>query len=229
MYQGTTHTNTGTMEHPRENQHDLYWLEIGDEHNPRACVLVNGVKLVVGTDKRCDVVLNDRFVSARHCEVSCVAGAVELRDLGSKNGLFVGGVRLHTARLGPGACFSVGRVLVKVHAGRHHPVNVEPLPGLVGTSDAMLRVAMHVRRMARLSLPVLICGATGTGKELVARSIHDLSRRHHRPYCPLNVGAIPPSLAMAELFGHERGAFTDAQKARRGADQIGRASCRERV
>ncbi len=93
---------------------------------------------------------------------------------------------------------------------------IEPLPGMIGTSRKM----QHIYRLARLVAPrdtaVLIVGSTGTGKELIARGIHDLSRRSRNPFVVVNCAAIPESLLEAELFGFTRGAFTGAFQARLG-------------
>ena len=89
-------------------------------------------------------------------------------------------------------------------------------PNLIGRSDGFLRVLEFIDRMARYEAPVLIVGETGTGKELAARAIHYLSPRRDAPFVPLNCGAIPDSLLETELFGCERGAFTDARQAREG-------------
>jgi DNA-binding NtrC family response regulator len=93
---------------------------------------------------------------------------------------------------------------------------IEPLPGMIGRSRKM----QHVYRLARLVSPrdtaVLIVGATGTGKELVARGIHDLSKRGRGPFVVVNCAAIPESLLEAELFGFTRGAFTGAFQSRLG-------------
>jgi len=99
----------------------------------------------------------------------------------------------------------------------------------------MMKVAVTARKLARLPVPILVRGATGTGKELVARAIHALSPRVDGPFFGVNVGALPSSLAASELFGHERGAFTGAGQVRKGAflaadggtlflDEIGEAS-----
>jgi len=96
------------------------------------------------------------------------------------------------------------------------PIDPQPLPAMVGTSRAM----QHVYRLARLVAPrdtaVLITGETGTGKEVVARAIHELSARAENPFVVVNCAAIPESLLEAELFGHARGAFTGAVQSRVG-------------
>jgi two-component system, NtrC family, response regulator AtoC len=90
--------------------------------------------------------------------------------------------------------------------------------GNVGESQAIMAVFQTTWRVSKLSdLPVLITGESGTGKELLARAIHQLDpKRHHRPFVPLNCSAINPNLAESELFGHRRGAFTGADRDRRG-------------
>jgi DNA-binding NtrC family response regulator len=91
-----------------------------------------------------------------------------------------------------------------------------PGPAMIGRSPAFVRVLGLIDRMARFDAPVLIVGETGTGKELAARALHYRSARAHAPFVPLNCGAIPESLIESELFGCERGAFTDARAARTG-------------
>ncbi len=88
--------------------------------------------------------------------------------------------------------------------------------GGVGHSYFVERVRRDIRQVADLDVAVLLRGETGTGKELVARAIHASSARRDRPFVAVNVGAIPPSLASAELFGSERGAFTGADRRRPG-------------
>jgi len=90
------------------------------------------------------------------------------------------------------------------------------LGDLVGRSDAMSRIFEVIRGVARSNAPVLITGASGSGKEVAARTIHRLSRRAGKPFVAFNCGAISPTLIESELFGHERGSFTGAEKRRLG-------------
>ena len=85
-----------------------------------------------------------------------------------------------------------------------------PLPGMIGSSEAMQRVYRMVRLVAGRTTTVLIAGATGTGKELIARALHALSSRAARPLIVINCAAIPEALLESELFGYARGAFTGA-------------------
>jgi DNA-binding NtrC family response regulator len=90
------------------------------------------------------------------------------------------------------------------------------LENVVGKSPAMLRVSERVRAVAESDANVLITGESGTGKERIARAIHDLSRRRDGPFVPLACAAIPGPLLEDEIFGHERGAFTDAKERKIG-------------
>jgi DNA-binding NtrC family response regulator len=92
----------------------------------------------------------------------------------------------------------------------------EPLSRLVGRSSAFQRCISQLPAIALSEASVLIEGETGTGKELVARAVHYLSKRAAFPFIALNCGSLPDTLIEAELFGHERGAFTDAQSSRQG-------------
>ena len=212
--------DTGTAEIPREPGSKLYQLEVGDSQQTRIVTVANGCSLVFGTDPANDVVLRDNTVSGKHCRVTCKDGRLKVEDLRSKNGLFVGGARVNTAELQLGGLFVVGRVTVRIadrHEERCEGPDVATIPGLVGRSTAMRRLAQDVARLAQLKLPVLVHGATGTGKELVARAMHTLGPRADKPFVAINAGAIPKELAAAELFGHERGAYTGAHAKRNGA------------
>jgi DNA-binding NtrC family response regulator len=92
----------------------------------------------------------------------------------------------------------------------------QPMLGMVGHSTVMQTLRRQITRLAPLPAPVLVTGETGTGKELVARALHDVSPRARHPFVALNASAFPPTLIASELFGHERGAFTGATQRRHG-------------
>ncbi|HEY7494053.1 MAG TPA: sigma 54-interacting transcriptional regulator, partial [Candidatus Tectomicrobia bacterium] len=99
--------------------------------------------------------------------------------------------------------------------------HVEPkekphLAGLVGESLPFRQILQKVHSVAQCDITVLVTGETGTGKELIARAIHYQSRRQGKPFIPVNCGALPDHLAENELFGHVKGAFTDAAAAETG-------------
>ncbi|MBK7860397.1 MAG: sigma-54-dependent Fis family transcriptional regulator [Archangiaceae bacterium] len=91
-----------------------------------------------------------------------------------------------------------------------------PLQRILGVSDAINVLTRQIQKVAPVSTTVLVQGESGTGKELVARAIHELSPRAAMPFVTVNCGAIPAGLIESELFGHARGAFTDARTAKRG-------------
>src|SRR5262245_13512630 len=88
--------------------------------------------------------------------------------------------------------------------------------GMIGATPAMREIFGMVTLVANTEVTVLVQGESGTGKELLARSIHTASRRHISPFVPINCGAIPDGLLEAELFGHEKGAYTGAHVQRKG-------------
>jgi DNA-binding NtrC family response regulator len=183
-------------------------------------VRLGAKELVVGSSRGADVVVQDSAVSGRHCGVSALGAGVAIRDLGSRNGTFVGGARVKEAWGGAGTVVTLGRSTLVLSAIDENALDEElpaPLRGLAGGSAAMRMVAGQVRRLARHSSPVLVAGESGTGKELVARALHDEGPRRSGPFIALNVAALPRELVESEMFGHERGAFTGAVARREGA------------
>lgn len=193
-------------------------LEVGSPSGGRSMLLAPGDRLIVGSDCRADVCVEDRAVSQRHCTLRVSADRVEVDDLDSQNGVYVGSVRVARASVSSdSACFVIGGSSLVLRSTREEDLPMaDPIPGLTGSSLGLRRVVAEVRRYARSRAPVLLQGESGTGKDVVARALHQLSRRKGC-YVPLNVGALPDSLADAELFGHRRGAFTGAVQSRTGA------------
>jgi DNA-binding NtrC family response regulator len=179
--------------------------------------LVAGEELIFGSSPAADVRIGDPTVSARHCRVAHAGASIDVTDLGSRNGVRIGGIRVERASLVVGSSFELGRTSVRIELGAQTSAEGPPLPQLVGPSRPMRRLAAAVRRAAPLRLPVLLRGESGTGKDLVAKAIHDESLRSSKPFVILNAATITRELAESELFGHMRGAFTGAVRDRRGA------------
>src|SRR5258708_5790054 len=116
--------------------------------------------------------------------------------------------------------------VVANHAGTNEGIyeqeesTVNSFPGIVGRSAAWRDVLQQVERVAPTDSTVLLLGETGTGKELIARAIHDRSRRKNRTLVDVNCAAIPGSLLESELFGHERGAYTGAIRQKIGRIEL---------
>lgn len=107
--------------------------------------------------------------------------------------------------------------LTKISNGWSPMAEKADIPGILGAVSSVMRTTMaSLRKYAPVELPVLITGATGSGKEVAARALHGLSARCERPFVAINCGALPPNLVQSELFGHERGAFTGANVRRIG-------------
>jgi two-component system response regulator GlrR len=177
-------------------------------------VSIGGRPIVIGTGEACDVVLFDRAVSARHCRIEPGESGVLVRDLGSRNGTHVDGVRSWVARVGPGTRLRLGRTdLQLVARGESGDARSD---GLIAASPAMLEVLGKVELLARLSSTVLVLGESGSGKEGIARALHLRGPRRDKPFVAVNAGGLPRDLIEAELFGHEKGAFTGALAQRRG-------------
>ena len=159
-------------------------------------------------------------MSRVHCEVHVRGDAITLRDLGSTNGTFVEGVRLRDGDVRPGALVRVGGSAFRVERGEEASfleVSSQASFGeLVGSSLEMRRLYAILEKVAGGDATVLVQGETGTGKDVLARSLHAASRRRAGPFVAVDCGAIPENLVESELFGHARGAFTGASDGRAG-------------
>jgi DNA-binding NtrC family response regulator len=175
----------------------------------------------IGSDPHCDLVLHDSTVSSRHAEVMVTASGYTIRDLGSKNGVMLAQWRVERAPLADGMRLAFGKSTIEVRAlgGVHNIALTEPgaLTPLVTASVKMRAIAAMLRELAPADITVLLEGESGTGKEVAAEALHRASRRAQGPFVVFDCGATPRSLIAAELFGHERGAFSGADVAREGA------------
>jgi DNA-binding NtrC family response regulator len=176
--------------------------------------------LVIGRDPAATLVLADPEVSAFHCDLRVVDEGILVRDLDSASGTFLGPVRVREAIVTTPSELTVGGTRIVIEPQARHKVEVgssERFGPLVGSSARMRRVFGQLERVANTPSAVLILGETGTGKELVAKALHDASDRKGAAFVVVDCGSIPPTLAESILFGHERGAFAGATERRKGA------------
>jgi transcriptional regulator with PAS, ATPase and Fis domain len=176
--------------------------------------------LVLGTSPDCDMVVHDPRVSRRHCELTLTERGVVLRDLGSKNGTFVGEVQIIEALLAPLAKATIGSTSVTVNlVGERSvvPLSTSARFGeALGGSIPMRALFARLERASATLETILLLGESGTGKELLARGIHDASPRKDGSFVVFDCSAVAANLVEAELFGYVKGAFTGAQSARAG-------------
>ncbi len=195
-------------------------LEWADETGSHSAEL-NGTRALLGTADGAQVRVVDRFASRLHAELRLQHDGVWVRDLGSTNGVLVNGLRVVEARLPPDFCqLRIGRSTIDVRVRADHPVRLWPdtsLGPLVGPSDVTRALLLEIAEVARTDATVLVRGETGTGKELVARQIHECSRRADQPFVVVDCAALPEGLVEAELFGVVKGAYTGADATRVGA------------
>jgi two-component system, NtrC family, response regulator HydG len=170
-------------------------------------------RILVGTSPACTVRLTDPTVSRRHAALDPAGRRYRLTDLGSTNGTFVDGIALVEGFVLGGETLRIGGTALRAEADV--PSEPHPLPSamrfgrLLGASVAMRRLYPLCERVAKAAVSVIIEGETGTGKEVLAESLHEASGRQG-PFVVFDCTAVSPSLMEAALFGHEKGAFTGA-------------------
>jgi len=187
----------------------------------------------VAATRRLALTLPNATVSSRHVRLLRVGDDWAIQDRGSRNGTWLNGRRIDYAELSNGDTFQVGRCfyLFRRYAGLR-PAHDWPditeeassgaLPSLVSLSPEIAGENQGLRSIAKSSIPILILGCTGTGKELTAKAVHEISARSGQ-FCAVNCGAIPPNLVESTLFGHVKGAFSGAL-----ANQLGMVRAADR-
>jgi DNA-binding NtrC family response regulator len=196
-------------------------LAVTDGPDSGTVYLSKGDRTVIGTHESADLALRDPTASRFHCEIVVEEGRALVRDLGSRNGTLVGGTRVLVAELAHGQTLVLGRSQLRFELSGEHikiPLSAQERFGLlVGRSAAMRAVFAVLERAAQTDSSVLLLGETGTGKEVAAESLHREGPRAQAPLVAIDCAAIPPGLIESELFGHERGAFTGADREHAGA------------
>ena len=178
-------------------------------------------RLQIGSHPLNEVEVRDRTVSRFHCEVFVDRdGRAWVKDLGSRNGTRVNGVRVREAELQEGMVLRVGQLeLVFTPLAERNELPVAPVTSfgtLVGSSVPLRTAFAQLGKAAAKDVTVLLTGESGTGKSEAAELLHEQSGRAAKPLRVVDCAAVPANLLESELFGHERGAFTGAIQRRVG-------------
>jgi transcriptional regulator with GAF, ATPase, and Fis domain len=199
------------------SQPRVQWTDAAGHH----VKIIDG-RVLVGSAPGSGIVVQEATVSRVHAEFEPRQDGLWVRDLSSRNGTFIEGLQVTGGRVPDKGKIRLGstEIAVDYDPSRRRPVEIWPNDSfgkLVGTSVRMRELFATLARVAPMDASVLIHGETGTGKELVARAIHDASPRAQKPFIVVDCAALPENLLDAELFGHTKGAFTGAVGARTGA------------
>lgn len=175
----------------------------------------------IGKDPENDLCVAEPSVSGFHALVYHRNGRYFLRDLDSTNGTIVNNLKVVEAELPFGAELKLGRARLRFEKHLTEapvlPADTNVFEGIISVDPQMRRIFSVIERIAGHDAPVCITGESGTGKELVAQALHRRSPRARKPFVAVNLGAIPSELIEDELFGHEKGAYSGADKQRIGA------------
>lgn len=178
----------------------------------------------IGTAERADVRVTDETVSRNHAEIVKMKEGYLIRDLGSTNGTFVGGLKVKEAFLTANSIIKIGKTRIKFTPQDEeleiYPSKKSRFGELFGRSLEMRKIFGILEKISPTNVTMVISGETGTGKELVAKAIHQHSRRVRNPFIVFDCGAVAENLIESELFGHERGSFTGATTTRQGAFEL---------
>jgi DNA-binding NtrC family response regulator len=177
---------------------------------------ITGESFTIGKDPANALVVQDRFISSKHLKVSRRESGFHVLDLNSTNGTFLGNVRVFEVEVPLHTVLRVGETELffePLSLGRQR----ESFHGIIGNDPSVRQLVELIERVAPSNAAVAILGESGTGKELVARALHVCSPRASQAFIPINCAAISKELIESELFGHEKGAFTGADKVRKGA------------
>jgi DNA-binding NtrC family response regulator len=195
-----------------------YTLQVlGKQQTP---VALGARPITVGAHGSCDLVIEDPKASRKHAELQVTTDGVKIKDLGSTNGTWWQGTRVGEVTVPAGSTIVFGNTSVRIAA-----VDAPSLPpsdrdhfGLLAGQSVAMRELFAVLEMAAPSdATILIEGESGTGKEVAARAVHDASARSKGPFVVVDCSAIAENLIDSHLFGHVKGAFTGAERDRKGA------------
>lgn len=178
----------------------------------------------IGAMEDNDLVVDDETVSRSHCKIFREGDQFMIADLASTNGTFVNRVRVREAYLHENCTITLGNTDIKFQPIdeklRIVPSDSDHFGEIVGRNRGMREIYAILEKIAPTDATVVIEGETGTGKEVVARTVHQQSRRRDGPFIVFDCGAVPENLIESELFGHEKGSFTGAIATRQGVFEL---------
>ncbi len=171
-----------------------------------------------------DLVLEDETVSRNHCRIFVEGDQYLIQDLESTNGTFVNRIRIREAWLKPDCVVTLGKTEIRFEPFdervRIVPSDRDRYGEIIGRDRKMREIYAILEKIAPTDATVVVEGETGTGKDVVARTIHQQSRRAEGPFMVFDCGAVPENLIESELFGHEKGSFTGAHATRQGIFEL---------
>lgn len=205
---------------------ETYFCEVAGHRSAQLIQLTEGstkklipltqFPITFGTAPSCSIVLDDPYVSSLHAKLDTLHNAFVLTDLGSKNGLLMNGSKIKEAWVPSKAIIQLGKSTFQFELKKEKIASFQKCGEMISKSTLMHHIFETVGKIAMSESTIAIYGETGTGKELLARAIHRVSTRRHRPFMVINCGAIPKDLLESELFGHVKGAFTGAERSKIG-------------
>jgi DNA-binding NtrC family response regulator len=214
---------TELHETPLQNEGDgAFSLSVVDGPDKGLSLVIDGsqeMEVIVGQSPVCRLKVSDVTVSRRHAALEVSGARLRIRDLGSRNGTFINGVLVAEAFAVGGERIRLGATTLLVSRVADTPASAHAESSfgpLLAQSRAMRRLFPLLERLAASTLPVLVEGETGTGKEVLARALHERSPRARGPFVVFDCSAVAANVIESELFGHERGAFTGAVGSRMG-------------
>jgi len=191
-------------------------LRVTVTRGPNTGLLVEtaGTPVRIGTSSENDLVLSDDTVSRRHAELQPTPLGMRVRDVESTNGILLGGLRIKDAFVPGDFQVALGETWIAVNwlaeTVDREQVQTDRFGDVLGRAPAMRELFADLERIAPTDVTLLLEGETGTGKDLIAESVHAQSGRGSGPFVVFDCGAVAPNMVESELFGHERGAFTGA-------------------
>lgn len=177
---------------------------------------LTGDSFTIGKEPGNDLILQDKYISAKHLKIVRKESGFYLVDHQSTNGTFVGSLRIYEAEVPLPTTVRIGESELILEAVPRETKDTS-FQGMIGNDSSVKQLTELIQRVAPSTASVTILGESGTGKELVAKALHHLSLRADKPFIPVNCAAISKELIESELFGHEKGAFTGAINGRKGA------------